>query len=116
MSYLSDDIRAGLAQARRSAERKSSRLSVHLGDTVYPIYKLTDDGFSVDANRVPHLRGLVDIFDGPRQISRALIIAANEEDGEMRYDFKRESILPDRPIRDFVTERPAPDGYLPSPI
>lgn len=115
MAYLSDEIREGLEKARRSAQRKSSRLSVQIGDDVYPIHKLTDDGFSVDATRVPHLRGLVDVFDGPRQISRALIIAATEDGDEMRYDFKRESVLPDRPIRDFVAERPAPDGYLTGP-
>ncbi len=113
---LPDDIRLGIEAARKRAQRKSSRLSVHVGDTIVPILRLWEEGFSVDATRATRLRGFVDLYDGPRHISRALIVAASEDSGEMTYEFKRETMIGRPPIRDYADERSAPDGYLPSPV
>jgi hypothetical protein len=112
LEFLPEDIRRGLEAAQSRAARKGSRLCVHVGDAVYPIAKLWDEGFSVEAGRVPALRGLVDIYDGPRHLSRALIIAASEEGARMIYEFKRETPVTDRPIRDYADEGFTPSGYL----
>ncbi len=112
---LPEDIRRGIAAAQKRAQRKSSRLSVQVGDQVLPILRLWDNGFSVDAERTPRLRGLVDIFDGPRHVSHALIIAAGEEAGEMTYEFKRDTIIAQTPIRDYVEDRGPTAGYLTGP-
>lgn len=113
--FLPKDIRDGLRQAERRALRKGSRLSVHAGDEAFPILRLSDTGFTVDSERVPPLRGFVDIYNGPRHIIQALIIAAAEDCGEMTYEFKRETVITDTPIRDYADERPAPAGYLAGP-
>ena len=112
---LPDDIRLGIEAARKKAQRKSSRLSVHVGDAIVPILRLREEGFTVEASRTARLRGFVDIYDGPRHISRALIVAASEDAGEMSYEFKRETVIGHSPIRDYADERPAPGGYLPRP-
>lgn len=112
--FLPEDIRRGLQAAQTRALRKSSRLSVHVGDEAYPILSLSEHGFSVETGRLPSLRGLVDIYDGPRHIMHALIIAASEEGGQMSYEFKRETMVHTAPLRDYVVDRPEPDGFLPN--
>lgn len=115
LESLPDDIVRGIQAAHKRAQRKGSRLSVHMGEAAFPILRLWETGFAVDPARCPRLRGLVDIYDGPRHISQALIIAASADDGEMIYDFKRETVVADGPIRDYAEDRVRPDGYLPRP-
>ncbi|MCL4675544.1 MAG: hypothetical protein KJZ59_05865 [Pararhodobacter sp.] len=115
LEFLPEDVRRGLEAARNRAARKGTRLCVHVGDNVYPILSLSDAGFSVDARNAPRLRGLVDIYDGPRHISRALIIAASEDGHTMTYEFKRETPVFQTPIRDYADERAAPTGFLAGP-
>jgi len=112
---LPEDIRRGLQAARTRALRKGSRMSVHVGDQVYPILRLWDSGFAVETGRVPALRGFVDIYNGPRHILQALIIAAGDEDGETSYEFKRDTAIHDSPVRDYADERPGIAGTLPRP-
>jgi len=112
LEFLPEDIRRGLEAAKARAARKGSRLCVHVGEQVYPLLSLNDSGFAVDLHKVPRLRGLVDIYDGPKHLSSALIIAATEDDHRMTYDFKRETRVMQNPIRDYVEEHAAPAGYL----
>lgn len=114
--FLPEDVRAGLQAAQKRALRKGSRLSVHTGDQAFPILRLWESGFAVESGRVPRLRGLVDIYNGPRHLSQALIIAASDEAGEMTYEFKRETVITDTPIRDYADETPEIGGYLPRPV
>ncbi len=113
--FLPEDVLKGLHAAQARDMRKGSRLSVHVGDDVYPILRLWETGFAVDATRIPALRGFVDIYNGPRHIIQALIIAVEDEHGEMRYEFKRETTITDAPIRDYAIDRPENSGFLPSP-
>lgn len=114
--FLPEDIRRGLQAAQARAQRKSSRLSVHTGDEVYPILRLTETGFAVDSTRVPPLRGFVDIYNGPRHILQALVIGVEDADGERSYEFKRETVIHPAPIRDYADDRPDHGGFLPSPV
>ncbi|MCB1390410.1 MAG: hypothetical protein KDK12_14905 [Rhodobacteraceae bacterium] len=114
--FLPEDIRRGLQAARKRADRKGSRLSVHAGDEVFPILRLSETGFVVDSERVPSLRGFVDIYNGPRHIIQALVIGVTDEAGEATYEFKRETVISAAPIRDYADERPEHGGFLPNPV
>jgi len=115
LEHLPEDIRRGLEAARSRGQRRRSRLCVHVNDAVFPVLRLWETGFAVDARRVPALRGRVDIFDGPRHISQCLIIASEDDGREMIYDFKRATAITDTPVRDYAVDSAAPSGYLPRP-
>ncbi|MEM9318068.1 MAG: hypothetical protein AAGA70_03570 [Pseudomonadota bacterium] len=93
-------VREGLAAPNRNKFRH--RLTIHAGGKVYPILRLFDRGFEVDDGTANHLRGLVDIYDGQRHMTHALIVATGEEDGVRRYEYKRQTPATATPPRDFV--------------
>lgn len=95
--YLPKEVREGLERARKAQMLKSSRLCVHVGDEVYRILRLWSSGFAMDAEDAPKLRGLVDLFDGPRHLYQALVVTSDEENGERVFEFKRAT-----PATDFV--------------
>ena len=111
--YLPKEVREGLELARKRALRKKSRLRIRVGDAVFPVLKLWEDGFSLDISDAPHLRGLVDLYDGSRHMYQCLIIASEEEHGKMRYDFKRSTEVRNRVPLDFVREENAPVALIP---
>lgn len=115
LEHLPEDIRRGLDAARSRSQRRRSKLCVHVNDAVFPVLRLWETGFAVDAHRVPTLRGLVDIYDGPRQIRQCLIVASENDGNEMTYDFKRATDVSDRPVRDYATDSAQPSGYLTGP-
>ena len=110
--YLPKEVREGLEQARKAARRKSNRLRLQAGDEVFPVLRAWDDGFALALEDAPKLRGLVDLFDGARHVSRCLIIASSEEAHEMIYEFKRATEAVDQQPVDFVRERDAPIALL----
>lgn len=111
--YLSKEVRAGLELARKEARRRSSRLRVRVGDQTFAILRLWDEGFALDPDDAPHLRGLVDVYDGARHLSQCLIVASAEAAGEMVYEFKRSTAAsPDAP-RDYARDENAPVALIP---
>jgi hypothetical protein len=115
LEHLPEDIRRGLEAARSRNQRSRSRLCVHVNDAVFPVLRLWETGFAVSARRVPAMRGLVDIYDGPRHLSQCLIIASEDDGTEMTYDFKRATTITENPVRDYAVDSNAPFGYLPRP-
>ena len=115
LEFLPEDVRQALIQAQDKARRRSARLSVQVGGAAFPVLRLWDTGFAVDSARVPRLRGLVDLFDGPRHLSQCLIVAAAEDGGTMVYEFKRETVVLDRAPLDYERDTPAPSALLPRP-
>lgn len=105
-------VREGLEQARKHDLKRRSRLRVLAGDEVFRVLRLWDDGFAVDAEDAPHLRGLVDIYDGGRHLWQCLIVAAAEEGGEMVYEFKRHTAAVDKAPLDFARDENAPIALL----
>lgn len=87
--YLPKDIRDQIAAAQIGGRRHRATRVVHIGDEAFAILEMTDRGFAVRAEGTPRLRGLIDIFEGPRHLYHALIVAASREGDLMRYDFKR---------------------------
>ncbi|SEP07809.1 hypothetical protein SAMN04490248_12319 [Salinihabitans flavidus] len=112
-SFLPEHVRAGLEAARKKDQRRRSRMRVEADGRSFRILRFQEDGFTLDIEDAPHLRGLVDLYDGPRHLSQCLIVASGEEVGEMRYEFKWSTRAGDRPALDFERPDDAPDGYLP---
>lgn len=111
-TYLSKELQQGLQAAQKLARTRKSRLRVRVGDEVIPVIRFWDKGFAVDSDAAPRLRGLVDIYDGARHMFQCLIVAADEEDGEMRYDFKRATPATDHAPLDFAPLDDAPVGLI----
>jgi hypothetical protein len=112
-TYLPKDIQDRLGAARLAGLKKSSRLRVETGNDSFRVLRLWQDGFSVEADVVPRLRGLVDLYDGARHLYQCLIVASEEDAGEMRYEFKRNTAAADRAPLDFYREPDAPIALLP---
>ena len=110
--YLPKEVREGLELARKLALRNKSRMRVRVGDEVYPVLKFWPGGFALDADNAPHLRGLVDLYDGTRHLYQCLIVASEEELGEMKYEFKRSTAVVDRAPLDFAREENAPVALI----
>ncbi len=114
-SFLPQSVRDELAAAQKQTRRRKACRVVHVQDEAYPILEFTEDGFSVDAEDAPRLRGLIDIFDGPRHLYQALIVASSKDGDLMRYEFKRNTATAQKPAVDFEQKPDAPLAYLPRP-
>lgn len=112
ITVLPDEVQAGLDQARKRALKKSSRLAIEAGDRRLKVLRLWDGGFAVEAEEVPHLRGLVDFYDGARHLSRCLIVASEEDNGEIRYDVKQMTAAADEQPLDYERAEDAPVGLI----
>jgi hypothetical protein len=78
-----------LLRRNRQSRRKKATRVVHVGDEAFPILDYSDTGFAVDAEDAPHLRGLIDIYEGATHLTQALIVASAQDGDLMRYEFKR---------------------------
>jgi len=110
--FLPKEVREGLEAARKRDLRRKSRLRVHVGDEVFPILRFWDSGFALDIENAPHLRGLVDIYDGGRHLYQCLIVASTEDAGEMSYEFKRNTAAIDKAPLDFIRPDNAPVALI----
>ncbi|MDH5453076.1 MAG: hypothetical protein OEY05_11930 [Paracoccaceae bacterium] len=111
--YLPKEVLAGLDEARKRDLRRRSRLRVMVGEEVYPILRYWETGFSLDAEQVLHMRGLVDIYDGSRHLYQCLVVASEIETGELVCTMKRSTMALDKAPLDYVRDDNAPVGYLP---
>lgn len=113
LEYLTDDLREGLRQAAARKSRPEGRLHIQLGDAVFPLARLWATGLAVDADRLTHLRGLVDLYDGPRHIGHCLIVASVIEGNELVCEFKTYQPVSPTPPVDFERTGEEISGYLP---
>ncbi|MEP2531106.1 hypothetical protein [Shimia sp.] len=114
-TYISPEIQAGLDAARKKAMRRRNKLRVETGEHSFRVLRFQEDGFTLDVEDAPHLRGLVDLYDGGRHFLQCLIVASEEQDGEMRYEFKRATAVTDRPPVDFELGEFVPAGLIERP-
>ncbi|MGB0959246.1 MAG: hypothetical protein ACPGVK_03265 [Halocynthiibacter sp.] len=110
--FLPKEVREGLEAARKAALKKKSRLRVHANDAIFPVLKYWDNGFSLDIENAPKLRGLVDIYDGGRHLYQCLIVAATEENDEMHYEFKRNTAAVGNAPLDYYQAEDTPIALL----
>lgn len=112
LETLPQSIWTELHAARTKADQKRNRLRVEAGGQSFRIIRMTAEGFVVDREDAPKLRGLVDIFDGGRHLSQCLIVAASEDGDQMIYDFKRNTSATDGAPLDFERAVDAPIALL----
>lgn len=110
--YLPKEVREGLEMARASNRKRRSRLRVRVGDQDFTILRMWNSGFTLDPADAPHLRGLVDIYDGARHLSQCLIVTSDEDAGEQVFEFKRSTPASDAAPVDYELDANAPIGYL----
>lgn len=111
-TFLPTEVQAGLDDARKTALKKSSRLRIQAGEEIHPVLHAWDGGFALDTVDASHLRGRVDVYDGSRLISQCLIIASEEEGGEVRFEYKRMTEATDQQPLDFYRAPDAPVALL----
>jgi hypothetical protein len=113
--YLPREVRAGLELARKANLKKKSRINVRVGDQTFVILRHWDRGFALDKEDAPHLRGLVDLYDGAQHLSRCLIVASSEDEGEMVYEYKRATPVSERAALDYHRDENAPVALIGKP-
>lgn len=106
--YLPKEVQAGLDAARKAELKKKNRLRVKAGDDTFKVLRFREDGFTLDVETAPHLRGFVDLYDGAKHLYQCLVVASVEENGEMFYEFKRATAASDRAALDYAVEDDAP--------
>jgi len=114
-TYLSEAVQADLDHARTKAQRQSSRLRIETEQGYFRVLKLWDAGFAVAAQDMPRIRGLVDMYEGPRHLFQCLIVASQEDGPQVLYEFKRVTAVSDTPPRDFADETPEPIALIDAP-
>ena len=111
-TFLPPEVQAGLDDARKTALKKSSRLRIHAGEEIHPVLHAWEGGFALNTDEASHLRGRVDLYDGARLISQCLIIASEEEDDEVRFEYKRMTEAIDQQPLYFYRAPDAPIALL----
>ncbi|APG45763.1 hypothetical protein [Phaeobacter porticola] len=111
-TFIPKAVQDALDAARLEGMKHKSRLRVAVDDHVFPVLSMWKDGFSVEVADVPQLRGLVDLYDGTHHLSQCLIVASDEESGEMRYEFKRATVVTDSAPLDFYRAPDAPVALI----
>lgn len=111
-TFLPKEVQDGLDAARLAALKKSSRLRLNVDDQIYPVLRLWSTGFALEAEGARHLRGLVDLYDGANHLYQCLIIAQEEENGELIFEFKRSTVAADKAPLDFFRASGSPVALL----
>lgn len=111
-TWVPKEVQAGLDAARKKSLRKSSKMRVEADGQSFRVLKFREDGFTLDIEDAPHLRGLVDLYDGGRHVYQCLIVASEEDGDVMHYEFKRSTVAEDKPPADYFRGENAPVALL----
>ncbi|OOY09277.1 hypothetical protein BMI91_17600 [Thioclava sediminum] len=112
MEFLPKEVLEGLRAAQKRDAAKKARLRVLAGGQIWPVLRRVPGGFALDADEVSHLRGHVDLYDGPKHVATCLIVASEIQGNELICTVKRETPVSDRAALDFAQEGPTLSGYL----
>lgn len=111
-----DHLQAEIAQALRQApaeRRRGRKFFVRAHGETHPILRQWDGGFTIAREDAPRLRGFVDLMLGDQRLARCLIVLAEEEtDGIIRYEYKRRTEESSAPPRDYDVSDNAPVALL----
>ncbi|MEX0310857.1 MAG: hypothetical protein AB3N17_11515 [Tateyamaria sp.] len=110
-TFVPKEVQAGLDSARLQSLKSASRLRLSADGVTYPVLRMWKTGFSMQAD-APLMRGYVDLYDGAIHLFQCLIVASDEEAGEMHYEFKRLTAVSESPALDFVRAEDAPVALL----
>ncbi|MCA8868490.1 MAG: hypothetical protein KDA67_07560 [Rhodobacteraceae bacterium] len=109
---LPEDVRRGLELARKRDLARKHRLRVEIDGENFRVLRFWKTGFSLDADQAPNMRGLVDIYDGPRHLYQCLVMCSTVSSGERVFEFKRHTRVVDQPPVDFEQDKYAPVALL----
>ena len=111
-SILPGEVVSEMERGRMKSRRARTRHLVVAGERQHRIIELTDTGFVIEADGLPHLRGYVEIMLGEERIARRLVVFAWARDGLVGYEFKHDAASRETPA-DFV--KPEHRGLLGGP-
>ena len=111
-SVLPGDLLSAMEAGRRKSRRARTRHLVVAGERQHRIKELTEDGFVIEADGLPHLRGYVEIMLGEERIARRLVVFAWVRDNLVGYEFKHDAASRETPA-DYV--KPERLGLLTAP-
>ena len=111
-SILPGEVLSAIEAGRRKSRRARTRHLVVAGERQHRIMELTETGFVIAADGLPHLRGYVGIMLGEEQIARRLVVFAWARDGRVGYEFKHDAASRETPA-DYV--KPERLGLLAAP-
>ena len=111
-SILPGEVLSAMEDDRRNSRRARTRHLVVAGERQHRIIELTETGFVIAADGLPHLRGYVGIMLGEEQIARRLVVFAWARDGRVGYEFKHDATSRETPA-DYV--KPERRGLLDAP-
>lgn len=83
---------SAIEQDRRKRLRQRSRFRVAASDRLFPVIEMSREGFVIEADEPPHLRGYVDILEGDERVARWLVVCDWARDGLVGYAYKREGL------------------------
>jgi hypothetical protein len=90
-NMLPGEVLSALEVGRRNSRRARTRHLVVAGQRNHRIMELTESGFVIEADGLPHLRGYVEILAGEERIARRLAVFAWARDGLVGYEFKHDA-------------------------
>jgi hypothetical protein len=111
-TFVPKEVQAGLDKARLASMKSASRLRLSVDGRFHRVLRMWKTGFSVQADSAPQLRGFVDLYDGEIHLFQCLIVASDEENGEMKYEFKRLTAVSQKPPLDFERDANAPVALI----
>lgn len=111
-TWLPKDVQAGLDSARKKSLKRNSKMRVEANGQSFRVLKFREDGFTLDLEDAPHLRGFVDLYDGGRHVYQCLIVASEEEGDVMHYDFKRSTMAEDKAPADYYRGEHVPVALI----
>ena len=111
-TFVPKEVQAGLDSARLQSMKSGSRLRLSADGAYHPVLRIWATGFSLDAADAPTLRGFIDLYDGALHLFQCLIVASEEDAGEMKYEFKRMTAVSDAAPLDFEKAVDAPVALI----
>ena len=97
-SILPGEVLSAIEAGRRKSRRARTRHLVVAGERQHRIMELTETGFVIEADGLPHLRGYVEIMLGEELVARRLVVFAWARDGRVGYEFKHDAASRETPV------------------
>ncbi len=104
-SVLPGDVLSAMEAGRRKGRRARTRHLVVAGARQHRVMELTETGFVIAADGLPHLRGYVAIMLGEEQVAHRLVVFAWVRDGLVGYEFKHDAASRETPADYVAPER-----------
>lgn len=111
-SILPGQVLSEFVNGRQPERRPRTRYLVVAGRRQHRVVELSQGGFVIEADELPHLRGYVDIMLGEERVAHRLAQFAWARGGLVGYEFKLDAGAREA-AADY--ERPAHSGLLARP-